>query len=446
MKKIWILGLMAWLTCQVADAQTGMDRTAAQIAASMGIGRNLGNTMEAGDNRNNFTNKGGLGAEMSWQDTRTTQELIRYVKQQGFGNIRIPCAWVMGHISKAEGSDYTIDAAWMARVRELVDFCIKEELYVVINQHWDGGWLENHISDVGTAAVEKNKAILTSIWTQIATEFRDYGDHLLFAGLNEPNFDTNGDVITQINNLVAYEQTFIDVVRATGGNSLGRVLIIQGPGTNIDNTCSYLTQQRMPVDPASERLMVEVHYYDPWQFWGMEKDESWGKVFYYWGSGNHQNGSQHNATWGEEDYMRAQLNKMKTQFADKGYPVYIGEFGANWRTISGAGESQAKHDASIRLHYKTFCKTALEMGIVPVVWDTNYRGRPSMTIINRKDLSIYNQLMMDGIRDGVAAGVDQPVVRQQTPTEQTFSLQGMPVEPEHMQHGVYIANGKKHLK
>ncbi len=92
-----------WLTLQsvlgTATAQTGMDQTAAQIAAKMGIGWNLGNTLEAGNNANNFTNKGGLGAETSWQDTKTTQAVVDYVKSLGFGNIRIPCAWVMGHIS-----------------------------------------------------------------------------------------------------------------------------------------------------------------------------------------------------------------------------------------------------------------------------------------------------------------------------------------------------------
>lgn len=383
---------MMLLSLMVAKAQGGVEQTAAQIAAEMGVGWNLGNTLEAGDKANSFTNKGGLAAETSWQGTQTTQQVIDYVKSLGFKSVRIPCAWVMGHISDV--ADYTIDPAWMARVKQVTDFCIKAGLYVVVNQHWDGGWLENNIA--ADSLKERNKEVLRKVWTQIATTFRDYDEHLLLAGLNEPNADTQAAV----DNLLEYEQVFVDAVRATGGNNARRILIIQGPGTDINKTDQFFNT--LPNDPAGEgRLMMEVHYYNPWQFWGMEKDEDWGNVFYYWGSGNHVEGSKHNATWGEEADLRSQLQKMKTKFGDKGIPVYIGEFGANWRIVSGEGESQEKHDASIKAHYKAFCQTALEMGMVPVIWDINYCNRPSMTLIDRNNLKVYNTLMMDGIREAM---------------------------------------------
>lgn len=383
---------MMLLSLMVAKAQGGMEQTAAQIAAEMGVGWNLGNTLEAGDKANSFTNKGGLAAETSWQGTQTTQQVIDYVKSLGFKSVRIPCAWVMGHISDV--ADYTIDPAWMARVKQVTDFCIKAGLYVVVNQHWDGGWLENNIA--ADSLKERNKEVLRKVWTQIATTFRDYDEHLLLAGLNEPNADTQAAV----DNLLEYEQVFVDAVRATGGNNARRILIIQGPGTDINKTDQFFNT--LPIDPAGEgRLMMEVHYYNPWQFWGMEKDEDWGNVFYYWGSGNHVEGSKHNATWGEEADLRSQLQKMKTKFGDRGIPVYIGEFGANWRIVSGEGESQEKHDASIKAHYKAFCQTALEMGMVPVIWDINYCNRPSMTLIDRCNLKVYNTLMMDGIREAM---------------------------------------------
>lgn len=383
---------MMLLSLMVAKAQGGMEQTAAQIAARMGVGWNLGNTLEAGDKANSFTNKGGLAAETAWQGTQTTQQVIDYVKSLGFKSVRIPCAWVMGHISDV--ADYTIDPAWMARVKQVTDFCIKAGLYVVINQHWDSGWLENNIA--ADSLKERNKEVLRKVWTQIATTFRDYDEHLLLAGLNEPNADTQAAV----DNLLEYEQVFVDAVRATGGNNARRILIIQGPGTDINKTDQFFNT--LPNDPAGEgRLMMEVHYYNPWQFWGMEKDEDWGNVFYYWGSGNHVEGSKHNATWGEEADLRSQLQKMKTKFGDKGIPVYIGEFGANWRIVSGEGESQEKHDASIKAHYKAFCQTALEMGMVPVIWDINYCNRPSMTLIDRSNLKVYNTLMMDGIREAM---------------------------------------------
>ena len=422
-----------------AGAQSQMELTATEVARQMAPGWNLGNTMEAGDKANNFTNKGGLEAETAWQDTRTTQAVIDYVKAQGFRSIRIPCAWVMGHISNAE--TYEIDAQWMARVKELVDYSLKAGLYVVINQHWDGGWLENHIKEA--TLLPKNKAILTAIWTQIANTFKDYDERLLFAGLNEPNAETQ----SATNNLLEYEQTFINVVRQTGGNNAQRILIIQGPSTNIDHTCNFMTT--LPKDPTADRLMVEVHYYAPWQWWGMEKDESWGKVFYYWGEGNHVSGSQHNATHSEEGYVEEELEKMKKQFGDMGIPVYIGEFGANWRTMP-AGENQQKHNASIQTHYRVVVQKAMEKGMVPVIWDTNYRGMPSMTIINRKDLSIYNHYMLDGIHEAMEAvgipvtALDKVQRDAMIMDDRAYDLQGRYLASS-APKGIYVQNGKKRV-
>ena len=159
-------------------AQQQMELTATEVAKRMMPGWNLGNTMEAGNGESAlFTNNPGLSAETYWQDTKTTQAVVDYVKAQGFRSIRIPCAWVMGHISNAE--TYEIDPAWMARVKQVVDYSLNAGLYVVINQHWDGGWLENHIQE--TNLLSKNKTILKTIWQQIATAFRDYDERLLFA-------------------------------------------------------------------------------------------------------------------------------------------------------------------------------------------------------------------------------------------------------------------------
>ena len=418
-----------------SQAQSQMELTATEVAGKMAPGWNLGNTLEGGNNANNFKNAG-ISTETAWQDTKTTQDVIGYVKAQGFRSIRIPCAWVMGHISDA--TNYTIDEKWMNRVKEIVDYCIKADLYVVINQHWDGGWLENNIADNSKKAT--NKVILEACWKQIAEAFKDYDERLLFAGLNEPNAENQAAT----SNLIEYEQLFINTVRASGGNNDRRILIIQGPGTNIDHTSNYMTG-KLPTDPTADRLMIEVHYYAPWQFWGMEKDESWGKVFYYWGAGNHVSGSQHNATWGEESYVEEELEKMKKNFGDKGIPVYIGEFGANWRQMP-AGENQEKHDASIKSHYKCVVQKAMEKGMVPVIWDTNYRGRPSMTIINRKDLTIYNSLMMDGIKEAIEAvntgikNITSPIMQSD---DSIYNLQGQKIGDTHLAKGVYIQHGKK---
>ncbi len=443
--------LAAALTTQ---AQTGFDTPVKQMIEQMAPGWNLGNTMEAGNNANNFTNKGGLGAETSWQQTKTTQQLIDYVKARGFKSVRIPCAWVMGHLS--DGNNYTIDPQWMARVKEIVDYCLQANLYVIINDHWDGGWLENHIADTNINTINKNKTILHALWTQIATAFRDYDERLLFAGLNEPNADNQNAT----NNLVQYEQVFIDAVRATGGNNTRRVLVVQGPSTNIDHTCNFM-KDNLPHDSAEGRLMIEVHYYNPWQFWGMEKDESWGKVFYYWGEGNHHPGSQHNATWGEEADMRSQLQKMKTNFVDKGIPVVIGEFGANWRNVSNlSGESQEKHNASIKAHYRELHRLCKELGgMAPYTWDINVANQNGtkgiMTLINRSSLSIYGTYAMEGINEIYPAPGSDPSGIKETSADSRqssaiYNLQGMKVaDSSHqadLRNGIYVTNGRKYVK
>ena len=161
-------------------------------------------------------------------------------------------------------------------------------------------------------------------------------------------------------------------------------------------------------DTVGDALMVEVHYYTPWNFCGMEKDESWGKMFFYWGSANHLSSSSYNASWGEEDDMKKLFQKMKTKFVDKGYPVIIGEYGCQWRDVSAvSGQDQTKHDASVKAFHSEVCRQAVSMGMVPVVWDINYTNRGGtkgvMTIVNRSQLAVFCQPAMDGITEGVAA-------------------------------------------
>ena len=451
MKHFYRAALLAvvMLTAGEMSAQDGMDRSAMDVVNDMSPGWNLGNTLEATTSWTGgalWNNKGGLGAETGWQDTKTSQAVIDYVKSLGFKSIRIPCAWAYGHISDA--STYTIDAQWMARVKEVVDYCINDGLYVVLNDHWDGGWLEEKIKDSNAANIAQNKGILKLLWTQIANAFKDYDEHLLFAGLNEPGADNQAST----NNLIQYNQTFVDAVRATGGNNAKRVLVVQGPSTNIDHTCNFM-KGKMPNDVVPGKLAIEVHYYNPWQFWGMENDESWGKVFYYWGNGNHHSGSTHNATWGEEKDMKDQLQKMKTNFVDKGYPVVIGEFGANWRDISKlSNENQDKHNASIKAHYKELHRLCKEMGgMVPMTWDINSRSqngtKGTMTIVDRKNLTVYGKYALEGINeiyprpseDGVSS-----VTIQKADDDAIFNLQGMRVNESQMtKGGIFIKGGRK---
>lgn len=383
-------------------------RTAKELAKEMYPGWNLGNTLEA-------TLDGSTASvdwETAWQSTKTTQAIIDYVKSQGFKTVRIPCSW------NAHATNGTIDAAWMARVKEVVDYCINDGLYVILNDHYDGGWIEVYgfttssesFSKVDDATVTSKASLLKTYWTQIANAFQNYDEHLLFAGLNEPYHDFSSNSTDEVVKILnTYNQAFVDAVRSTGGNNAKRSLIVQGPATNIDLACGDAFT--MPTDNNSQSgyLMAEVHYYDPWQFCGLEEDASWGKANYYWGSDNHVDASEHNASTSyEESYVASQFAKLKSTFFDKGYPVILGEYGANWRSLSSAsGESQDKHDASIKLWFKTVTTQAINNGVVPITWDINVANQQGtkgvMTIINRANLSIFCTPALEGITEGVSA-------------------------------------------
>src|SRR4030043_227920 len=102
--------------------------TAQQIASQMKIGWNLGNTLEA------------ICGENAWGNPNTSQRLIDSVKAAGYDAVRLPCAW------DCHTANGVIDPAWIARVKEVVDYCINDSMYVVLNIHWDGGWLENNVT------------------------------------------------------------------------------------------------------------------------------------------------------------------------------------------------------------------------------------------------------------------------------------------------------------
>jgi aryl-phospho-beta-D-glucosidase BglC (GH1 family) len=321
--------------------------TAQQIASKMKVGWNLGNTLEA------------ICGETAWNGgVVTTQSLINSVKAAGFNTVRLPCAW----FCHSDTVTSVIDPAWIARVKEVVDYCINDSLYVILNMHWDKGWLENRVNTANQALVNKRQ---NAYWTQIANYFKNYNEHLLFASANEPNVEDAAGMSV----LLSYHQTFINAVRATAGNNSSRTLIVQGPATDIEKT--YKLMNTMPTDQIANRLMVEVHYYTPYQFCLMQKDENWGKMFYYWGKAFHSTtDTTHNATWGEESFIDQWFGNMKTKFVDKGIPVIIGEYGA-WKRKLNPPSDQALHSASVEYYHKYLVKSALSKGIIPFCWDIN---------------------------------------------------------------------------
>jgi len=353
--------------------------SASEIAGSMMIGWNIGNSLEV------------PSGETAWGNPKVNQQLIDSVNSAGFNTIRIPCAWD----SYADQATLEIDPDWLERVKEVVDYCYVNDMYVILNCHWDGGWLENNVTVEMQDTVNVKQY---AYWAQIADYFKDYDEHLLFASANEPNAGNS----TQMTVLLSYHQTFINAVRATGGNNSSRVLVIQGPSTDIDKTYQLMTT--MPVDSIEDRLMVEIHYYTPWNFCGLEKDESWGDMFYFWGEGFHsETNTSRNADWGEEDDLKSYFQKMKTKFVDNGIPVILGEYGAIKR-LSLTESDLELHIASREYYYEYVTDAAFHYGMIPVYWDNGYYGNNGFALFDRNDGSVVDRGALDALVRGYNTG------------------------------------------
>lgn len=352
--------------------------TALEATRLMGNGINLGNTLEACDNNVGIKTNTPLSYETHWGQPKTTQAMIDGMKAAGFDTIRIPVAWMTNATHLYEG-DYTIDADYMDRVEEVVCYARKAGMYVIINDHWDGGWygmFGSESAETRALAMEAYKGM----WQQIAERFRDYSDYLIFESANEElggRFDENSplycsdSVVTYLTDDERYaltneiNQTFVDVVRATGGNNATRFLLIAGYSTNIDQTCDDRFQ--MPKDTADSKLMVSVHYYDPWSYCGASSAASatkWGKVSDY-------------------EYMDQQLAKM-TKFTEAGYGVVIGEYGALPCSDGLKDNTLAYHTA--------FLDACTKYNLTNCLWDcSGLYKRVSQTFADDDILAMYQE-------------------------------------------------------
>jgi endoglucanase len=358
-----------------ADA-TGMTSNAKTLAAKMFLGLNIGNTLEA------------PGAETAWGNPKINQAFIDSAKAAGFNGIRLPCAW-NSHLE--DTITYKIYDTWLTRVKEVVDYCYKADMYVVLNIHWDGGWLEENPVYAKQAAINaKQKAL----WEQIAYHFRDYDEHLLFAGTNEVHAGYGEPTAENIAVQLSFNQTFVDAVRSTGGKNAYRNLVVQAYNTNINQAVQYL---KMPTDKVVDRLMVEVHYYDPWDFCGDNKSSIylWGKNFAAYGN---------ISSYGQENYVDQQFAKMKTNFVDKGFPVILGEFGPQYRATL-TGTLLANHKASRAYYMKYVVQQAKNNGMVPFLWDTGGDGTNSSPVLLRANGKPFDTQSLDALNQGATAGV-----------------------------------------
>ena len=365
-----------------ADA-AGMSSTAVQLAANITMGYNIYNTMEA------------QGSETGWGNPLITQSLIDLIKQSGMNAVRIPIQYDWSHIIDKKTA--RIDPVWLARVKQVVQYCYNDNMYVMVNIHWDGGWLECTATGAKQDSINaKQKAY----WEQIATTLRGFDEHLMFASSNEP--DAQDDATTAT--LMRYHQTFINAVRSTGGKNTYRTLIIQAPSTNFDLANKYFTAAntnkatQLPTDPTPDRMMMEAHYYSPPNFCILSSDASWGKEWYFWGKNFHTTNplfvSRNSAPSTEEHYVDSILKTAKVNFTSKGIPIIMGEYGTSDHFDKLKGyPADSLLSVNSQMHFYSYvAKQAKANGVLPFLWAGD--------VFNRQNNTVGDQRTLDSLKKG----------------------------------------------
>jgi len=252
---------------QRIKARLGFDRTATDIVSDIRMGWVLGNTLDAHGNRQGFPNLGGgvyantsvQELETGWGRPVTTPQHFAAIRDAGFNAIRIPVTWY-----KACDPELNIREDWMARVKEVVDYAVELDFYIVLNTHHD-----DVLFGLGDDVAEESAAAIAKIWSQIATAFKDYDERLVFESLNEPRTigsdnEWRGGTPEEHNNLNMLNQVFVDTVRSSGGNNARRVLLVPTYAAAANETAQRAFV--MPQDSVSDKLIVSLHYYEPWNF------------------------------------------------------------------------------------------------------------------------------------------------------------------------------------
>ena len=374
-----------------AKKWTELDQT--QITEAMGLGWNLGNQLEA--------SSGGLPSETCWGNPEITKDLFDNIKAQGFKTVRIPVSYLD---MIGDGPDYKIDTDWLDRVQEVVDYVVNNDMFAIVNMHGDGYYTVDHSWLLCAEDDDKQTEIKDKygkVWTQIADRFKDYDQHLIFESMNEEfNNDYGKPDEKAYDNINAYNQIFVDSVRATGSNNEKRWLLLPGWNTNIEYTAGDDYNFKIPTDKGckadGKRIMISVHYYDPFNFTIDENKTAktqWGK----YAVKNYDN-------WGQEDYVDSQMALLNEKFVSQGYPVVIGEFGAQDKT-----EKFADYNEFRRYWSEYLIKAAKKNGVVCVYWDNGYNGNKGFGIINRFDYTITQPDLIAGMMRAINSTDDYEI-------------------------------------
>lgn len=371
MKKLTIITLISLLSLSVKAMDYDLD--AQTWCKNVVMGWNLGNALES------------EGTETSWGNPATTREMIQAVKAQGFNAIRVPVRWGQ----HCDMTTMTVDEKWMARVKEVVDWCLAEDMYVIINTHHDL-WLEHYPTN---DKKEELNGKLRKLWINIATAFADYDGRLVFAGLNEVNAKGDWELTpTQENFDVtnSFNQTFVDAVRATGGNNAKRNLIVQSYRCNPSMGLSNLV---VPTDPTSKRLSVEFHYYDPYSYCSGADG-----CYNYWGIAFSDKGTV--TPDGNEKSLANFFLTLREKWWEQGLGIVIGEYGCSCHYTSSDKQTQLDN---MQYYMKCLVSEARKNGFAAFVWDNNAYGNGSekFGIFDRRNgMNVKTPFFLDGIKEG----------------------------------------------
>jgi endoglucanase len=342
------IALFLVLACEEEKVSTGTvrdDISAVELVRDMGLGMNIGNTLDS------IYDGPGVAGETGWGNPPINRDFIKALKRHGYKTIRLPVTWAE-HLGPAP--DYEIEEAWLARVEQVANWCIEEELYVIVNIHHDGGeseesWILDAANDLEGVTRQ-----FAAVWNQIARRFSGASDYLILESMNEVGFNRI-DRNRAYDTLNSLNQTFVNTVRAAGSNNASRFLLIAGYYTDIDQTCDV--RFLMPNDTANDRLILSIHYYTPSTFCIAEqRNNSWG----------------FRDDWGSDDTAAAdtaELNryfdKLKTRFLNNNIPIILGEYGVTRRNKIEEG----------RVRWITaVTQICIDNGICPVLWDIGLKN------------------------------------------------------------------------
>ena len=361
----------------VAPDSEGMNLSAIEWTRDVVMGWNLGNALESS------------GGETNWGNPKTTQAMIKAVADAGFNAIRIPVRWTE---QLSDAQNMVVKDSWLARVKEIVDWALAENMYVIINTHHEA-WLDRNPF---YSKQQENNQKLHALWTCIATYFRDYGEKLIFAGTNETTVDWSAPNTEQQTVQNSYNQTFVDAVRDTGGKNYYRNLVVQ---TFACSPYFGLNGLTIPTDKVEERLSVEFHYYDPYEYCG-------SCTYYYWGEAYKDKGRI--LTSSTESTITNLFDRITNSWTKKGLGVVMGEYGVSNHYTSDDMQTQQEN---MQYYLKCVTGEARKHGFAAFVWDNNAfnNGPENFGIFKRwNNMAVGNTYFLKGITEGAGTEYVEP--------------------------------------